>query len=108
MPTKEMAERHLREADKRIARAEIFVARQRRILAKFEANGRHGTRYARDARAILDTMLNTLEAMRSNRSMILDELNDALVNDVKEAAGAYRALQLHHDLLRRVRSKLDN
>jgi len=62
--------RHLVLSTNHIVEAERRIARQRDRVAELERDG-HDTSEARD---LLETMLKSLELMRSNQDHIVDEL----------------------------------
>lgn len=64
---------HLRKADADIADARERIAQQARLVARLEEGGHD----AAVARALLDTMRQTLEAMETNRRIILVSLDAA-------------------------------
>jgi hypothetical protein len=62
---------HLRKADADIAGARERIERQRTLIARMEENGHNVT----TAKALLQTMRETLAVMEEHRQTILDELS---------------------------------
>jgi hypothetical protein len=70
-PSAEQERRHLQQADRHIAEAKVFIARQQEIVERARAKG--GSALS-DAIATLDVLESSLRAFEEHRRLILGRL----------------------------------